>query len=124
MWYRSNAGGSGGTTASGKDDSNATIHSKLSAYSDTACKYSQGSNRTHLSGGKLPSHLGFYDLSGNLCEWMFEYHLQYGSALKFAPKRECRGTDFVTTTNWTSSGERGAFFPLDSGLGFRICQNN
>ena len=124
MWYRYNAGGSGGTTASGKDDSNATIHSKLSAYSDKACKYSQNSNRTHLSGGKKPSHLGFYDLSGNLCEWMFEYHIQYGSAIKFAAFRECRGTDFVTTTNWTSSGERGGFFPLDSGRGFRICQNN
>lgn len=124
MWYRYNAGNSGGTTASGKDDSNATIHSKLSAYSDKACVYSQGSNRTHLSGGKLPSHLGFYDLSGNLCEWMFEYHIQYSSAIKFAAFRECRGTDFVTTTNWTSSGERGGFFPLDSGRGFRICQNN
>ena len=124
MWYRYNAGGSGGTTASGKDDSNATIHSKLSAYSATACAYKQGSNRTHLSGGKKPSHLGFYDLSGNLCEWMFEYHLQYGSALKFAPKRECRGTDFVTTTSWTSSGERGAHFPLYTDAGFRICQNN
>ena len=124
MWYRYNAGGSGGTTASGKDDSNATIHSKLSAYSDKACAYSQGSNRTHLSGGKKPSHLGFYDLSGNLCEWMFEYHIQYGSAIKFAPKRECRGTDFVTTTSWTSSGERGAHFPLYTDAGFRICQNN
>ena len=124
MWYRYNAGGSGGTTASGKDDSNATIHSKLSAYSATACAYKQGSNRTHLSGGKKPSHLGFYDLSGNLCEWMFEYHIQYGSALKFAPKRECRGTDFVTTTSWTSSGERGAHFPLYTDAGFRICQNN
>lgn len=124
MWYRSNAGGSGGTTASGKDDSNETIHSKLSAYSDTACAYKQGSNRTHLSGGKKPSHLGFYDLSGNLCEWMFEYLIQYGSAIKFAAFRECRGTDFVTTTNWTSSGERGGFFPLDPGRGFRICQNN
>ena len=124
MWYRYNAKDSGGTTASGKDDSNATIHSKLSAYSDKACAYKQGSNRTHLSGGKKPSHLGFYDLSGNLCEWMFEYHIQYGSAIKFAAFRECRGTDFVTTTNWTSSGERGGFFPLDSGRGFRICQNN
>jgi hypothetical protein len=55
---------------------------------------------------------------------MFEYHIQYGSALKFVPFRECRGTDFVTTTNWTSSGERGGFFPLDSARGFRICQNN
>ena len=55
---------------------------------------------------------------------MFEYLIQYGSAIKFAAFRECRGTDFVTTTNWTSSGERGGFFPLDSGRGFRICQNN
>ena len=123
-WFRQNSSNGPSSTASGKNDSNDTIYSKLASYSSSACAYTKGSNRTHLSGGKLPSHLGFYDLSGNLCEWMFEYHLQYGSALKFAPKRECRGTDFVTTTNWTSSGERGAFFPLDSGLGFRICQNN
>ena len=124
MWYRYNAKDSGGTTASGKDDSNDTIYSKLANYSSSACAYTKGSNRTHLSGGKKPSHLGFYDLSGNLCEWMFEYHIQYGSALKFAPKRECRGTDFVTTTSWTSSGERGAHFPLYTDAGFRICQNN
>lgn len=116
MWYRYNASGECAKTASGKDDTNATMQAKLG--------HTPGNNRTHLSGGKLPSHLGFYDLSGNLCEWMFEYLIQYGSALKFAAFRECRGTDFVTTTNWTSSGERGGFFPLDSGRGFRICQNN
>lgn len=116
MWYRYNASGECAKTASGKDDTNATMQAKLG--------HTPGNNRTHLSGGKLPSHLGFYDLSGNLCEWMFEYHIQYGSAIKFAAFRECRGTDFVTTTNWTSSGERGGFFPLDSGRGFRICQNN
>ena len=116
MWYRYNASGECAKTASGKDDTNATMQAKLG--------HTPGNNRTHLSGGKKPSHLGFYDLSGNLCEWMFEYHIQYGSAIKFAAFRECRGTDFVTTTNWTSSGERGGFFPLDSGRGFRICQNN
>ena len=55
---------------------------------------------------------------------MFEYLIPYGSANKFAAFRERRGTDFVTTTNWTSSGERGGHFPLWTDAGFRICQNN
>ena len=116
MWYRKNASGECAKTASGKDDTNATMQEKLG--------HKPGNNRTHLSGGKLPSHLGFYDLTGNLTEWMFEWNVLHGSFINVGAFRECRGTDFVTTTNWYSSGERGGFFPLDSGRGFRICQNN
>ena len=115
MWYRNNAAGECAKTASGKDDTNAAMQAKLG--------HKPGNNRTHLSGGKLPSHLGFYDLTGNLSEWMFEYNLQYGSVIKFSSFREVRGTDFVTTTNWYSSGEHGGYFPLH-GIGFRVCQNN
>ena len=115
MWYRDNAAGECKKTASGKDDTNAVMQAKLG--------HKPGNNRTHLSGGKLPSHLGFYDLTGNLSEWMFEYYVQHGSIIKVSAFREVRGTDFVTETNWYSSGEYGGYFPLHK-LGFRICQNN
>ena len=123
MWFRYNAAGECAKTASGKDDSNNTIYSKLASYSSSACAYTKGSNRTHLSGGKLPSHLGFYDLSGNLTEWMFEYNVQHGSIIKVSSFREVRGTDFLSDTNYKTSGEYGGYFPLH-GIGFRICQNN
>ena len=123
MWFRKNAGGECSKTASGKDDSNNTISSKLASYSNSACAYTEGSNRTHLSGGKLPSHLGFYDLTGNLTEWMFEYNVQHGSIIKVSAFREVRGTDFLSETNYKTSGEYGGCFPLH-GIGFRICQNN
>lgn len=102
-------------TASGKDDTNATMQAKLG--------HKPGNNRTHLSGGKLPSHLGFYDLTGNLTEWMFEWNVLHGAVINVGAFRECRGTDFVTDTNYKTSGEYGGHFPLQ-GLGFRICQNN
>ncbi len=115
MWYRYNATGECKKTASGKDDTNATMQAKLG--------HKPGNNRTHLSGGKLPSHLGFYDLTGNLTEWMFEYNVQHGSIIKVSAFREVRGTDFLSDTNYKTSGEYGGHFPLQ-GLGFRICQNN
>ena len=115
MWYRANAAGECAETASGRDDTNATMQAKLG--------HKPGNNRTHLSGGKLPSSLGFYDLSGDLTEWMFEYNVQHGSIIKVSTFREVRGTDFVTDTNYKTSGEYGGFFPLQ-GIGFRICQNN
>lgn len=123
MWYRYNAAGECAKTASGKDDTNNTIYSKLANYSSSACAYTKGSNRTHLSGGKLPSHLGFYDLTGNLTEWMFEYNVQHGSIIKVSAFREVRGTDFLSDTNYKTSGEYGGYFPLQK-IGFRICQNN
>lgn len=115
MWYRYNASGECKKTASGKDDTNATMQAKLG--------HKPGNNRTHLSGGKLPSHLGFYDLSGNLTEWMFEYNVQHGSIIKVSAFREVRGTDFLSDTNYKTSGEYGGHFPLHT-IGFRICQNN
>lgn len=123
MWFRKNAGEECSKTASGKDDTNNTIYSKLANYSSSACAYTKGSNRTHLSGGKLPSHLGFYDLTGNLTEWMFEYNVQHGSIIKVSAFREVRGTDFLSETNYKTSGEYGGYFPLQK-IGFRICQNN
>lgn len=115
MWFRKNASGECKETASGKDDTNATMQAKLG--------HKPGNNRTHLSGGKLPSHLGFYDLSGNLTEWMFEYNVQHGSIIKVSAFREVRGTDFLSETNYKTSGEYGGYFPLQK-IGFRICQNN
>ena len=115
MWYRYNAAGECAKTASGKDDTNAVMQEKLG--------HKPGNNRTHLSGGKNPSHLGFYDLTGNLTEWMFEYNVQHGSIIKVSSFREVRGTDFLTDTNYKTSGEYGGYFPLQ-GIGFRICQNN
>lgn len=115
MWYRKNASGECTKTASGKDDSNATMHNKLG--------HTPGNHRTHLSGGKKPSHLGFYDLSGNVMEWVYEYNVQHGSVVKFSTQRGIRGTEFLTETNWKTSGEFGGLYPFFE-AGFRVCQNN
>lgn len=61
IWWRKNSAGEAKLTASGLNDTTANLKTLTGNNSISTF-------RTHLSGGKLPNHLGFYDMSGNIPE--------------------------------------------------------
>ncbi|MCI6179355.1 MAG: formylglycine-generating enzyme family protein, partial [Treponema porcinum] len=118
-WWRKNSEGEAKLTASGLDDTTANL--KTLTGNDKINSY-----RTHLSGGKLPNHLGFYDMSGNVPEWCFDYNTTYGSSYQFHTMRAFRGGDQVnesfTGNPAHCSGNKGGQLVREKG-GFRIAQN-
>ena len=78
----------------------------------------------HLSGGKLPNHLGFFDMSGYVPEWCFDCNLPYGSAYKFSTDRGLRGGDHLNeiVASRCSGNKGGSLVGL--AFGFRIAQNH
>lgn len=117
IWWAKNSSGGCSKTASGYDDSTAKLQEKNSSISGL---------RTHLSGGKLPNHLGFYDMSGNVPEWCFDYNTTYGSTNKFHTMRSYKGGDQVNQSYEGNpvhcSGNTGGQLVRECG-GFRIAQN-
>ena len=117
IWWAKNSSGGCSKTASGYDDSTATLQKENSSISGL---------RTHLSGGKLPNHLGFYDMSGNVPEWCFDYNTTYGSTNKFHTMRSFKGGDQVNQSYEGNpvhcSGNTGGQLVRECG-GFRIAQN-
>lgn len=121
IWWRKNSEGEAKLTASGLDDTTAKLKTLTG-------NNSIGTYRTHLSGGKLPNHLGFYDMSGNIPEWCFDYNVTYGSKLKFHTMRAFRGGDTANQSDalnqFHSSGNKGGQIVGIKGGGFRIAQNH
>ncbi len=115
-WQYGNSAWNGpSTTATGKDDTNA----ELSKRTDKSIS----GKRMHLSGGRLPNHLGFYDMSGNVPEWCFDYNTPYGSTYKFHTQRSYRGGDHANdVVGSRCSGHKGGNLVALTG-GFRIAQN-
>ena len=113
VWDYDNSAQSGPTqTVDGLDDSNAAI--------------GQSARRSHLSGGKKPSHLGVYDMGGNVPEWCFEYHTSYGSSLKYDTMRCMRGNDFSNDPEINYAARSGHYGGQLVGLasgGFRLARN-
>lgn len=117
IWWAKNSSGGCSKTASGYNDSTTKLQEKNSSISGL---------RTHLSGGKLPNHLGFYDMSGNVPEWCFDYNTTYGSTNKFHTMRSYKGGDQVNQSYEGNpvhcSGNTGGQLVRECG-GFRIAQN-
>ena len=120
IWWKLNSEGEAKLTASGLDDTTANLKTLTG-------NNSIGTFRTHLSGGKLPNHLGFYDMSGNVPEWCFDYNVTYGSTNKFHTMRACRGGDTANQSDalnqFHSSGNKGGQLVREKYAGFRIAQN-
>ena len=121
IWWRLNSEKEAILTASGLDDTTANLKTLTR-------NNSIGTFRTHLSGGKLPNHLGFYDMSGNIPEWCFDYNVTYGSTNKFHTMRAFRGGDTANQSDalnqFHSSGNKGGQIVGIKGGGFRIAQNH
>ena len=116
-WQRQNSASNGPSkTYTGQDDTNTTLSKKTGK--------SISGRRMHLSGGKLPNHLGFFDMSGNVPEWCFDYDVTYGSVYKFSTARGLRGGDYLNDIvgSRCSGNKGGALVGLS--FGFRIAQNH
>ena len=115
-WQRQNSASDGPSeTYTGQDDTNTTLSTKTGK--------SISGRRMHLSGGKLPNHLGFFDMSGNVPEWCFDYDVPYGSVYKFSTARGLRGGDHLNEiVGSRCSGNKGGAL-VGLAFGFRIAQN-
>ena len=58
------------------------------------CDYN-ASSQTHPVASKLPNELGFYDMSGNACEWVQDWFGDYSSEAQTNPTGPTTGTSRV-----------------------------
>jgi len=99
---------------------------------DVAWNSKNSENKIHPVATKNPNQWGFYDLSGNVFEWCWDYYDIYKKDKKVHPKgaekgvyRIARGGSFNSDIDACSSTARGGFAPNFKGnnLGFRIVRN-
>lgn len=74
-------------------------------------------SRTHPVGEKTPNHLGLYDMSGNIWEWIYDWHPSYEGS-----SRIHRGGSYGTSADHPQVGYFSGIGPHvgSSSLGFRM----
>jgi formylglycine-generating enzyme required for sulfatase activity len=87
----------------------------------------------HKVGQKLPNELGFYDMSGNLWEWVWDYYADYATGNQTNPHGAYTGTAKVNRGGyyqgqgaWCAVSFRnwgGYATDVYHGVGFRVCHN-
>lgn len=75
-----------------------------------------GGNFKKTVGQLQPNHLGLYDMSGNVWEWVFDLHPIYST------ERVLRGGSFYSYSTSMRVGEVSSFLPsgVSSNFGFRL----
>jgi formylglycine-generating enzyme required for sulfatase activity len=98
----------------------------------TIAWYGSGSGQTYAVGGKAANALGLHDMSGNVWEWVNDWHAGYLSGAQTNPLgpvsgtyRVLRGGSWSVNTVYVRSSYRGLNTPGNAGydLGFRVARN-
>jgi formylglycine-generating enzyme required for sulfatase activity len=93
---------------------------------------SNAGNETHAVGGKAPNALGFYDMLGNVYEWVNDWYGPYSTNAQFDPSGPAKGTyHAIRGGAWyldmetVRSSSRIYGFPTDQFpfIGFRVGRN-
>jgi formylglycine-generating enzyme required for sulfatase activity len=93
---------------------------------------SNAGNETHAVGGKAPNALGFYDMLGNVYEWVNDWYGPYSTNAEFDPSGPAKGTHHAIRGGaWyldmetVRSSSRIYGFPTDQRpfIGFRVARN-
>ena len=93
---------------------------------------SNAGNETHAIGGKAPNALGFYDMLGNVYEWVNDWYGPYSTNAQFDPSGPAKGTyHAIRGGAWyldmetVRSSSRIYGFPTDQFpfIGFRVARN-
>ena len=93
---------------------------------------SNAGNETHAVGGKAPNALGFYDMLGNVYEWVNDWYGPYSANAQFDPSGPATGTyHAIRGGAWyldmetVRSSSRIYGFPTDQRpfIGFRVGRN-
>ncbi|MDH5718863.1 MAG: formylglycine-generating enzyme family protein, partial [Spirochaetia bacterium] len=103
-----------GNYASGATATNATARGLVAWYSDNS------SNDTHNVATKTPNALGLFDMSGNVSEWVFDWHPSFVGSY-----RVYRGGSFSHLTEYLAVGfvDFGSPYFEHSAIGFRLACN-
>jgi formylglycine-generating enzyme required for sulfatase activity len=79
--------------ARGGNSSNGYTYSGSNTIGDVAWYDGNSNNTTHAVGTKAPNELGIYDMTGNVCEWNWDWYDSYSSSTQTNPTGATSGTN-------------------------------